>query len=350
MFFHEVVKSRRKDYHSKTKMEKAHIAAEIVRFIRSLDPPGRFLSEDTKDGYWYEIGDTRAIKKTSQALREGVREGDESRQTSAESQQHHVQAHTGSLAHLSVHDAAQQRPLAAPSIHAHNPFLYALGPAYAGGVQPFLMNLVGSAAPSPPFHVPSQINSNGLLPQVAQQQGMKLMVSSGDDVTAEQQNRSEDTCTNNVRLLRAQRSTGDNVAVEQENQSEVNGTTAGQFLFDALVDSIRESPGDGEPLTSEENQAAMSDIFGRMCAMDPQPKRIKRPTRDASGLDPEDMESLIEKMKLEIIRIPESERIALSKALQEAPLRELSFARIKLFLQREELDPKVGDMCFTITH
>ena len=55
-------------------MDKAHIAANIVRNIRCLNPPGRFLKEDQKGGPWYDIGDEKAIKKVCQALREAAPE------------------------------------------------------------------------------------------------------------------------------------------------------------------------------------------------------------------------------------------------------------------------------------
>ena len=51
------------------KLEKAHIAAQIVYMIRSMNPPGRFLKEDP-DGSWWDIGDQKAIKKVGQAMRE----------------------------------------------------------------------------------------------------------------------------------------------------------------------------------------------------------------------------------------------------------------------------------------
>lgn len=51
------------------KLQKAHIAANVVRTIRREG--GRFLREDSKNtGMWYEIGDTRTIRKAGQALRE----------------------------------------------------------------------------------------------------------------------------------------------------------------------------------------------------------------------------------------------------------------------------------------
>jgi len=69
--FRQVVVDRKKDYLAPTtkKLEKAHIAANIVQDIRQKDPPGRFLKEDP-DGSWYDIGDAKAIKKVGQALRE----------------------------------------------------------------------------------------------------------------------------------------------------------------------------------------------------------------------------------------------------------------------------------------
>ena len=52
------------------KLEKSHIAARIVHAIRKYN--GRFLKLDNTTGYWYEIGDKAAFRKTGQALREGA--------------------------------------------------------------------------------------------------------------------------------------------------------------------------------------------------------------------------------------------------------------------------------------
>ncbi|GKZ01266.1 hypothetical protein MPSEU_001077600 [Mayamaea pseudoterrestris] len=69
--FRTLVHSRKKTYLAKEtrKLQKAHIAANIVQTIRSLEPAGRFLKEDSS-GMWYDIGDAKAIKKVGQALRE----------------------------------------------------------------------------------------------------------------------------------------------------------------------------------------------------------------------------------------------------------------------------------------
>merc|ERR1711971_1443762 len=46
------------------------IAARVVYSIRKYN--GRFLKFDNATGYWYEIGDKAAFRKTGQALREGA--------------------------------------------------------------------------------------------------------------------------------------------------------------------------------------------------------------------------------------------------------------------------------------
>merc|ERR1712176_618088 len=52
------------------KSEKIEISRSIVNAIRKQDPPGRFLAYNQESGFWNDIGDMKAISKTSQALRE----------------------------------------------------------------------------------------------------------------------------------------------------------------------------------------------------------------------------------------------------------------------------------------
>jgi hypothetical protein len=54
------------------KREKRLIAERIVNDIKSQTPPGRFITKDKINGYWFEISDEKARDKTSQALREGA--------------------------------------------------------------------------------------------------------------------------------------------------------------------------------------------------------------------------------------------------------------------------------------
>mmetsp|Transcript_1714 Transcript_1714/g.4687 ORF Transcript_1714/g.4687 Transcript_1714/m.4687 type:complete len:623 (-) Transcript_1714:108-1976(-) len=69
--FRQMVVDHKKEYLAPTtkKLAKAHIAAQLVRDIRTKEPSGRFLKEDP-DGAWFDIGDAKAIKKVGQALRE----------------------------------------------------------------------------------------------------------------------------------------------------------------------------------------------------------------------------------------------------------------------------------------
>ena len=48
------------------------ISRSVVVAVRSLDPPGRFLEKDPSSGKWFDIGDKKAVEKTSQALRDGA--------------------------------------------------------------------------------------------------------------------------------------------------------------------------------------------------------------------------------------------------------------------------------------
>jgi hypothetical protein len=48
------------------------ISRSIVEAVRARKPPGRFLEKDVDNGLWYDIGDKKAIEKTSQALRDGA--------------------------------------------------------------------------------------------------------------------------------------------------------------------------------------------------------------------------------------------------------------------------------------
>jgi hypothetical protein len=59
-------------YVTSTKRQKMSISRSIVDAVRSLDPPGRFLEKEVSSGVWFDIGDKKAVEKTSQALRDGA--------------------------------------------------------------------------------------------------------------------------------------------------------------------------------------------------------------------------------------------------------------------------------------
>ena len=67
--FRDIVALHRSDYAAATKIRKADFAPKIVRAIRTANPSGRFLKKG-EDGKWVDVGDKKAAKKASQALRE----------------------------------------------------------------------------------------------------------------------------------------------------------------------------------------------------------------------------------------------------------------------------------------
>jgi len=71
--FRDLVERRKRVYlTARFKREKRLIANSIVTEIRALNPPGHFLTRDSKSGLWCDIGDEKARDKTSQALRENA--------------------------------------------------------------------------------------------------------------------------------------------------------------------------------------------------------------------------------------------------------------------------------------
>jgi len=80
--FREWVKERKQRYNlAPSKAEKARVAKEVITMVEMLIPPGRFLQRETSSGsisiggmggWWVEVDETKAMAKTSQALREGA--------------------------------------------------------------------------------------------------------------------------------------------------------------------------------------------------------------------------------------------------------------------------------------
>lgn len=67
--FRRLVSKYKKDYICAKKFVKRQMVCKIVLFVRQRQ--GRFLQKES-DGFWYEIGDTRAHAKLAQAMREGA--------------------------------------------------------------------------------------------------------------------------------------------------------------------------------------------------------------------------------------------------------------------------------------
>lgn len=75
--FRQWVADRKEEYNlAPNKHEKTRVAEEVMDRVRNQTPPGRFLTRDpsavTGPAWWIEVDETRALAKTSQALREGA--------------------------------------------------------------------------------------------------------------------------------------------------------------------------------------------------------------------------------------------------------------------------------------
>ncbi len=72
--FRTMARTQAENYRMSSKKGKSYISRELVRRVRELDPPGRFLKKDTKGG-WEDVGDEVAREKASQVLRDAVAVG-----------------------------------------------------------------------------------------------------------------------------------------------------------------------------------------------------------------------------------------------------------------------------------
>jgi len=68
-----MIMMNREVYGNSGRKKRAEISKSLVAFFRAQNPAGRFLEMHPKTGDWYDIGDRKAVEKTSQALRGSVR-------------------------------------------------------------------------------------------------------------------------------------------------------------------------------------------------------------------------------------------------------------------------------------
>mmetsp|Transcript_383 Transcript_383/g.671 ORF Transcript_383/g.671 Transcript_383/m.671 type:complete len:614 (-) Transcript_383:174-2015(-) len=69
--WHRLVTANKELYAALPKFHKQLLSQSIVSAVTSQNPPGRFLQRDSVSQLWYNVGENKAIEKTSQALREG---------------------------------------------------------------------------------------------------------------------------------------------------------------------------------------------------------------------------------------------------------------------------------------
>lgn len=75
--YRDLVLAYKPRYVAADRVNKPSVAGEVVALWRSMEPPGRFLdrsdSADDSSNMWFDVGDRRARRKTSQTLREKLR-------------------------------------------------------------------------------------------------------------------------------------------------------------------------------------------------------------------------------------------------------------------------------------
>lgn len=69
-----MARTQSENYRMSSKKGKSYISRELVRRVRELNPPGRFLKKD-EGGGWEDVGDEVAREKASQVLRDAVAVG-----------------------------------------------------------------------------------------------------------------------------------------------------------------------------------------------------------------------------------------------------------------------------------
>ena len=86
IIFRRVVEANKERYRTCQADHKALLSKSIVLVIRSQSPPGRFLTRSRDGNEWVEVGDAKALQKTSQALREGSTDEEDREDVGAESE------------------------------------------------------------------------------------------------------------------------------------------------------------------------------------------------------------------------------------------------------------------------
>ena len=97
-------------------------------------------------------------------------------------------------------------------------------------------------------------------------------------------------------------------------------------------------------MADEEKARVLADLFGTYCSVH-QNKKAKR------DLSKDDVAFLVKQMRLEIDKIPESEKEALIEARAKCRAEEFCDSRLEKFLRCEKMDVKVRGSCFfTVDH
>jgi hypothetical protein len=68
----KLARRQSEEYRMASKKGKSFISRQLVKQVRMMNPPGRFLKKDNAAGTWEDVGDDIAREKASQVLRDAV--------------------------------------------------------------------------------------------------------------------------------------------------------------------------------------------------------------------------------------------------------------------------------------
>lgn len=138
---------------------------------------------------------------------------------------------------------------------------------------------------------------------------------------------------------------------ERSSQSTLDEDVS-TFLLSALEEqnqprlTAKELEAEWANMSDDEKAAALTDVFGMMCDYNTQHKD-KKSRRD---LDPKSIAFLVKQVRLEIERIPDSEKSALLEAQLYANAEEFSDGRLLHFLRCDSMHSKVRVVLVSFEH
>lgn len=233
--FRALVHQHKHTYLSKLtkKLDKVKIASKIVSTIRTMDPPGRFLKEDTKTHHWIEIGDEKARKKAGQAMRE---KADETRKE-LEHTEFPVQQGQGN------NNNWQQQQQGYPNVQNQNPYNFGQnqfgnngGAGFQQQQQPSPGGYGGGAQTASRYEALSAANGNGQAQQFGNNHSNQLQHAASMPIPADSDRRRQ-----HASILK-----GNAVAFDQEFHKLRNSDSSGSrvhSLATSGVSSMRDSSG-----------------------------------------------------------------------------------------------------------
>jgi hypothetical protein len=332
--FRSLIEACHTEYSSaRTNKAKNQIARDIVSYIHEIG--GRFLKQidAEKKVVWIEVEESVAIDKCMQALRDLQKKqvpsdgngGREKRRGAGRSQQQNDSGLTIPAVSLPQSSAGVGTGIAAAA------------PLALGRVQGDPTSLPIAAQPMAMNPVlPLQFNCNAMLHPRTNGIAPEYVLAAENVVAGQSRVVGVDMDGSSCDVAMVRPST-----LEEDVSPAASLAELSEYLLSLLTSNrpmITDEQVELEQalMTDDERAAALSDLFGKQCAVDEhQSKRAKK------DLDKNSIEFLVKMMRDEIGRIPEDRKQALLEAQTKCRADEFSDARLERFLRCEGMDVEV---------